>query len=169
MKTAQNRLGEGPLLDARGHLDRAGYDTSLVRRYDRRAIAAPWWRVKEWDYYLITCPRFAVALTIADNGYMGLESVSLLDFERRVEHTQSPMRLLPRGKTGLPASSLSGDVAVRRKTYSLSFQNAGVPRRLTAHLDDFKDKKPIAVCGQAGSFLLQPEDQLPAGFGRVPL
>jgi hypothetical protein len=48
------------------HLDRAGYDTSLVRRYDRRAIAAPWWRVKEWDYYLITCPRFAVALTIAD-------------------------------------------------------------------------------------------------------
>ena len=38
-------------------------------------------RLKEWDYYYIGNDRCGVALTIADNGYMGLDSISLLNFE----------------------------------------------------------------------------------------
>ena len=37
-------------------------------------------RIKEWDYYLVMNGQFALALTIADNSYMGLDSISLLDF-----------------------------------------------------------------------------------------
>ena len=41
--------------------------------------------LKEWDYYLVSNGRFALALTIADNGYMGLDSISLLDLEEKWE------------------------------------------------------------------------------------
>ncbi len=69
-----------PLLDAKGHLTEPGYAKSLLPIYDRNAIKAPGWRIKEWDYYYIGNDDYGVALTIADNSYMGLDSVTLLDF-----------------------------------------------------------------------------------------
>ena len=32
--------------------------------------------MKEWDYYYVGNDHFGVALTIADNSYMGLDSIS---------------------------------------------------------------------------------------------
>lgn len=40
-------------------------------------------RLKEWDYYLISNGHIAVALTIADNSYMGLDSISFCGWTRR--------------------------------------------------------------------------------------
>jgi hypothetical protein len=74
-----------------------------------RTIRAPKWRIKEWDYYLISNGRFALALTIDDNGYMGLDSVSLLDLEAGWEITKSPMSALPLGSIHLPETSAVGD------------------------------------------------------------
>ena len=70
----QHRFGPGELLNANGDLSEPGYATALLKRYDRSAIKAPRFRIKEWDYYLITNDRFGVALTIDDNSYMGLLS-----------------------------------------------------------------------------------------------
>ena len=39
-------------------------------------------RIKEWDYYYIGNDHFG--LTIADNYYIGLGSVSFLDFKIRI-------------------------------------------------------------------------------------
>ena len=99
----QQLLRHGPLLDQDGRLAQAGYATSLVKKYDRTAIRVPWFRIKEWDYYLVTCDRYAVAMTIADNSYMGLDSISLLDFENNWQHTNSPMRIM----NWLPVSGLA--------------------------------------------------------------
>ena len=141
----QKLLTPGPLLDSNGSLVQPGYATALVKQYDRAAIRAPWHRIKEWDYYLIICDTHAVALTIADNSYMGLDSVSLLDFETGWQHTNSPMRIMPKGKTGFPATSVKGDVSIADKGYAISFLNDGKTRRLTAHMDNFKDGKPIDI------------------------
>ena len=65
------------LLDRRGDLAEPGYAKSLLPVYDRRDIRASRLRIKEWDYYLIVGPKHALALTVADNGYMGLDSVSV--------------------------------------------------------------------------------------------
>ena len=70
-----------PLLDKNGNLREAGYCKKLLPVYRREDIKAGAMRIKEWDYYLINNGRFAVALTIDDNGYMGLDSISLLHFE----------------------------------------------------------------------------------------
>lgn len=141
----QQMLVPGDLLGNNGCLAQAGYATSLVKKYDRNAIAASKLRVKEWDYYLINNEKYAVALTIADNGYMGLDSVSLLDFESGWQHTNSPMRILPMGKTGFPSTSVKGDVSIADKGYRIKFENDGTKRRLTAHMDNFKDGKPIDI------------------------
>ena len=141
---SQHLLTEGPLLDANGHLVEAGYATNLCRRYDRSAVRAGKTRIKEWDYYLVTGDEMALALTIADNSYMGLDSVSLLWLgEKPHERTKSMMRFAPMGRTGLPADSARGDVQSEGKNYRLRFHNDGAERLLTAHLDDFQDGKPL--------------------------
>ena len=141
----QIQLTPGPLMNEKGCLAQPGWATSLVKQYDRNKVGASKLRLKEWDYYLIHNERFAVALTIADNGYMGLDSVSLLDFETGFDHTNSPMRIMPMGKTGFPSTSVKGDLQIAGKGYALKFANDGRQRRLTAHMDNFKDGKPIDV------------------------
>lgn len=137
------QLTKGALHDARGHLAQTGYATALLRVYDRKAVRAHALFVKEWDYYLIACERYALALTIADNGYMGLDSVSLLDFERVWHHTQSPMCVMPLGKRGLSPTSEAGDVSVGGRSHRITFENDGAVRHLFGHMDNFRDKKPI--------------------------
>lgn len=85
----QHLLSKGPLLNSTGALSEAGYATSLVKTYDRKAIRGGGARIKEWDYYLIHNGRYGVALTIADNSYMGMLSATFLDFEAKTEKTVS--------------------------------------------------------------------------------
>lgn len=141
----QKLLSSGPLLDARGMLVEAGYATALVRRYDRAAIRAWGLRIKEWDYYCIIGGDMVLALTIADNSYMVLESVSLINLGTRWQHTRSFMRLMPMGHTNLPSTSEQGSVAVERSGYALRFENDGVCRELTVRVDDFQNHKPLTA------------------------
>ena len=127
-----------PLLDAAGNLSEPGYARTMLPRYRRADIRAGKLRIKEWDYYLINNGRFALALTVADNGYMGMDSVSLLDFEEGWEITTSPMSLLPLGRLRMPETSLCGDVRHGGKRHALAFENDGGGRRvLTAQMEDF--------------------------------
>ncbi|MDO4175895.1 MAG: DUF2804 domain-containing protein [Bacillota bacterium] len=136
-------ITRGPLLDENGHLTEAGYSTSLVLDYDRSAIRGGKLRIKEWDYYLITNGHIGVALTIADNSYMGLDSISFLDFDEGWEITRSPMRIMTMGKTGFPATSSKGDVEIFGKDYFLSFKNDGSGRTLSFKMDKFRDGDAI--------------------------
>ena len=74
----QHKLSNGPLLDEKGNLNEAGYAFSLVKQYQRKDIKARKGRIKEWDYYFINDEEYGVALTIDDNSYMGMASVSVL-------------------------------------------------------------------------------------------
>ncbi|MDO4983668.1 MAG: DUF2804 domain-containing protein [Eubacteriales bacterium] len=131
-------LKEIPLLDANGDLTEPGFAKKLLPVYSRKAIKASKLRIKEWDYYLISNGHYAMALTIADNGYMGLDSISLIDMDNDFSITQSPMGVLPLGRTGLPETSKAGDTEHSGKGYALSFKNDGKGRRvLTAQMDAF--------------------------------
>ena len=132
-----------PLLNEQGNLTQAGYAKTLLPVYDKSKVKGFPLRLKEWDYYLITNGQFGLALTIADNGYMGLDSISLLDFWGKWEITKSPMRIMPMGKTGLPTTSLEGDCASGGKDYAMLFRNEGGKRSLYAHMENFKDGQPL--------------------------
>lgn len=119
----QHRLQPGPLLDESGRLAEAGWADAEVRRYDRAAVAAPSWRIKEWDYYCVLTPEHGLALTVADNGYMGLLGVSWLDLRNRREVTENVMLPFPLGRMGLPASADAGDVVVEHKKMRIAFRH----------------------------------------------
>lgn len=135
----------GDLLDSNGALRECGWAKRPLLAYDRTAVRAHLLRIKEWDYYLIYDDEVGVALTVDDNGYMGLFSASYLDFTRTVEHTQSSMCFMPLGKIGLPASSGAGTVSGARKGILYEFIADEHHRELTFRMDRFLDGKPFAV------------------------
>ena len=126
-----------PLLDASGNLTEPGYAKSLLPIYRRGDIKANKLRIKEWDYYCINNGHFALALTIADNSYMGLDSISLLNLDEGWEITKSPMKAFTNGKVCLPESSERGDVHSAGRNYSILFKNEGDRRVLIAQMKNF--------------------------------
>ncbi len=135
----------GPLLDKNGELIDKGYAKCLVKDYDRKAIKAKKHRIKEWDYYLIYDDNYAVALTIDDNSYMGLVSVSLIDFKNKREKTISPMQWLTFGKRNFPSSSVDGDVIYdnkkKNKRVKVAFYNKNGKRTLEVIFNKFHNKE----------------------------
>ena len=55
-----------PLLNEQGNLAEPGWSRKLVQQYDRTAIKALPFRIKEWDYYLVMSRDFAVCMTVSD-------------------------------------------------------------------------------------------------------
>ena len=134
----QHQLTKGPLLDEKGNLLEAGFAFDLVKQYDRKAIKGLKSRIKEWDYYYIGDKEYGVALTIDDNSYMGLVSVSVLDYQNKGDVTKSYMKWLTFGEVGFPSSSKDGDVFCENKKYSMYFSNKNGKRHLVCHMKNVK-------------------------------
>ena len=143
MKQQHEILSRQPLLDEKGDLREPGWARGLIPVYSREAVKASRLRLKEWDYYLITDGHIGLALTIADNGYMGLDSVSFLNFDEKWEKTKSPMRILPMGKTNLPETSAEDASEISRGGYAMAFYHEDGVRKLTFHMDKFLGKDAI--------------------------
>lgn len=117
-------LGTGALLDARGRLIQAGWATAETRAYERRAIKAPPLRIKEWDYYCVIADPYGLALTMADNDYMGFLGVHWVDLDGGTVTAADAMLPFPMGRMALPASADAGDVSVSSGGITLSFSHA---------------------------------------------
>ena len=137
----QHQLSNGPLLDENGNLIEAGYAFELVKDYKRKDIKGLKWRIKEWDYYYIGDKNFGIALTIDDNSYMGLVSVSVLDYQKKTDVTKSYMYWFTFGKVGLPSSSRDGDLIAKGKNYSMHFYNKHGKRHLLCEMKNVSDGK----------------------------
>ena len=144
----QHFLSSGPLLDKEDNLAEAGYAFSLVKRYDRDEIKAGKSRIKEWDYYYVGNKEHGLALTIADNGYMGMLSISILDFVKKNDITVSKITLFPMGKMKLPRTSRQGDTVYENKKQgiTMSFLHQGDKRRLICSFKKFGKTKKSFRC-----------------------
>ena len=131
----------GPLLDSQGNLKDKGYARSLILDYQREDIKANKLRIKEWDYYLIYNEDYAVALTLDDNSYMSMQSVSVIDFKRQKEQTTSPIQPFSLGKINLPSSSKEGDVEYHSKQVDMIYKHIPNGRILECRMDNFYQDK----------------------------
>lgn len=130
-----------PLLKEDGSLREPGWSKQLLQIYDRKKIRSPRFRIKEWDYYLVLNEDFAGAFTISDDGYIGLQSVSLLNFKEGWEHTETILNPFPMGKFHLPSTSETGNTVYLDKRLKMRFINEGWRRRILCNFDRFwKDK-----------------------------
>lgn len=139
----QKKLTNGPLLNEQGHLIEAGWHTALVREYDRKAITADKKRIKEWDYYLVEDGENVLCLTLDDNSYMGMISVSLIKRSTAEQNTKSDIIPMTMGKYNFPSTSVKGDIAIENGKNWMRFTNDGTTRVLEGHYEKFEDKTPI--------------------------
>ncbi|NLL77893.1 MAG: DUF2804 domain-containing protein [Clostridiales bacterium] len=109
------------LLDNNGSVAEKGWSRKQLQAYSREDIKAPGFRIKEWDYYLVINKDYGAAFTVSDNGYIGLQSVSLLDFRKKWEHTETILNLFPMGKLHMPVNSSEGDVRYEDKRLKIIF------------------------------------------------
>lgn len=135
----QQQLTEGKLLE-NGKLAQAGYSTKTLRHYDRKDIKGHKWKIKEWDYYIVTDGKKAVALTVADNSYMSLVSASYLDFEKPCYKTTSEIKFFSFGKLGLPSCPENGNICYKSKRAQFSFEKYPDRRELQCTFKNFWGK-----------------------------
>ncbi|MFN4184846.1 MAG: DUF2804 domain-containing protein [Hyphomonas sp.] len=133
----QRKMGPGLLLDACGHLAERGWATHEVRQYDRAAIRANSMRIKEWDYYCILTPEFGIALTVADNAYLGFLGVSWMDLKAGTAVNEGGVIPWPMGRMRLPASADIGDIIQETSAIKLAFRHEPGGRRLTLDAPNF--------------------------------
>ena len=137
-------VNEQLLLDEHGELREPGWSRDLVQQYRRAMIKAPKFRIKEWDYYLVVNDRFAAAFTISDDGYIGLQSVSLIVFgEHPWEHTETVLNGFPMGKLKLSEQSTPSVTIYQDKRLQMSFEASDQKRNIRCHFENFMDNKPL--------------------------
>lgn len=153
----QNQILEkGPLLNGEGKLISPGWAKELLLEYKRSAIKASKHRIKEWDYYCIINheSKKGIALTIADNSYMGLLSVSYLDLNDPMEITKTSMKAFTYGKYNLPETSKIGNVSVNQGDVFIEFVVEGNDRIISVDYENFEGGKTLK-----GEIILhQPSD-----------
>ncbi|MGN1343626.1 MAG: DUF2804 domain-containing protein [Traorella sp.] len=145
------------LLNEQGNIQNPGYAKKMLWEYNRNDIKASKSRIKEWDYYLIVNEDIGVALTMDDNSYMGLMSISLLDFKNKREKTVSQMFWLPFGKLHFPSNSSEGKIEYHDHKCNFSFETKNNIRMLHANMKNFVDHQDVDV-----NFVLtgEPEESM---------
>ncbi len=128
-----------PLLDREGKIMEPGYAKTMVWEYNRENIKACKALIKEWDYYYIGNDYYALCLTIADMGYIGALSATVIDFNKPWQITKSSLVLFPMGKIKMPRTSLKGDVSYKNGAVEMTFVNDGTKRRLYGVYPAFGD------------------------------
>jgi len=141
----QNRmLAQGPLHRADGVLSETGFALAPIKDYDRRRLKAPRHRIKEWDDCLVMNAHCALGIRVSDEGWIGLDSLSFIDFETLSQRSQSRRIWLPLGKRSLPASSQTGVTRAVGYNYEFTFRAEGSQRQLYGHMYDFGgERQPL--------------------------
>ncbi|MDK2808990.1 MAG: hypothetical protein PWP24_1727 [Clostridiales bacterium] len=139
-------IAEQDLLNEKGIIKEPGWARKPVWKYQREAIRAPWFRRKEWDYYLITNAQYGVAFTISDLGYAGLISASFLDFEKKEETTKTRMEAFPRkNKYELSTNSNEEHCFVKSKAVHMSFIKEGNQRSIRCKWKHFLGEEDLVA------------------------
>ena len=142
------------LLDENGEIREPGWARRPYWQYHRSDIKAPAFRIKEWDYYIVIhdgkrdgTESFAAAFTISDDGYVGLQSVSLLhlDEDQPSEHTETILNVFPMGRLHLPGSSSQGNVIYKDKRLHMGFYKKSGKRRIRCRFDRFLEEKTLTA------------------------
>lgn len=148
------------LLSAEGIPLQTGWSTSPILTYNRDLIAAPWYRIKEWEYYGVTEKHYSLNLFVADLGYAALVGLVYHDFLLGNAETWGGVKLLPRGKLGLTTDPNYGDFTVSnwmsgtvriKKNGDRHYVSIDAPKfnslkaELTFHVDPHEDAMVVST------------------------
>ena len=145
------------LLSSDGTVSIPGWSRYPVWIYDRRDIRASSLRISEWDRYLIIDDELCLELYMADLGYAGVLSASLIDMYGLSNHgkkgaTGTPTEMcneqitaFTRGRMGLVAGSASGTQDFRIGGSHMRFAATPGRRRVRARIRDFYEGEDLQI------------------------
>lgn len=138
----QKRIEEpGPVLLPDGS-PVAGYSTEELLHYNRKAVKAPPWRIKEWDFYQVMDEegRFCLQLTYGHASYIGQIGVMLFDIQKKkMLVKKSRLIPLPFGSMHLPSSAARDSrIQYNKRGISLCFETENRKRKLSLFWKDFE-------------------------------
>jgi len=92
----------GPVLDEKGR-PIPGYSTKSVRTFERKAIKASPFRIKEWDFYQVSDKEKCLQFTYGHTSYVGQVGIMFFDFKKGEWIANFDTLIpLPFGKLGMP-------------------------------------------------------------------
>ena len=136
----QNRFtSPGPVLDEQGR-PVAGWAASGLLQYNRKSIRAPFYRIKEWDWYQINDSRRALQFTCGHASYAGQVGVMLFDFATGEPiFTKDVILPLPFGSLHLEDSAEEDNILLYdKKGMKLRIEKQGETRRIECRCEGFE-------------------------------
>lgn len=120
-----------PLHSGDGLLNQPGWARQALWRYQRSAVQASAWRIKEWDYYAVVSPEgYAIALTASNLGYAGLYAICFVDLANGRSYQTDALQALPLARHAFPEQAADGEIRFDSKKLSLQFVSEHGQRRL---------------------------------------
>jgi len=141
----QRKLGEGMLLDMNGVLSEAGYATTHIKLYNRKNVQTSKLRIKEWDYFYVHDDSYGLGIVIADNGYMGMVSLTLINHKDNTLISKSKMNLFPLGKMNLVCTPNNGKTVYNKKGVSFNIDYDQENTHIKILWEKFIDHAPLEV------------------------
>lgn len=155
----------GPVLDAKGRIT-PGYSTQGISTYRRADIKAPFFRIKEWDFYQVSDGEKCLQFTYGHASYAGQVGVMLFNFKTG-EMIADISRLLafPFGKLNLPESAESdSDIVYEKKGFYLRFHTQGSCRTLSFRAPEFEAQITMERQMPHSLVIHVPFDESPTAF-----
>lgn len=155
----------GRVLDAKGRIT-PGWSERAVLTYRRDAIRAPFYRIKEWDYYQVSDGEKCLQFTFGHASYAGQAGVMLFDFKKG-EKIADISRIIP-----LPFASLNlpenaeadSDVCYDRGGVHLRFNTKGDTRLLSFSAQGFEACVTLERKNPYSTVVNIPFDSSPTAF-----
>ena len=156
---------EGPVLNRDGSPN-PGYSTKNILKYDRSAIKAPPYRIKEWDFYQVTDNRMCMQFTIGHAAYAGQVCAMLFDFAKGEKIAEKGKFLvLPFGSLHMPEDAEADNILeYKKKAGVMRFETISDQRHLYCKWDDFETDIVLTRKNDNSLVINVPFDESPKAF-----
>ncbi len=128
------------LFDDNGFLIQDGWARKPILRYNREKVRAKWYRLKEWDNYVVNHPDYNFSVTIADVGYMGLITFEVMDYKEQKVYAGGLQKFFTKGTWSLPTSSEQGDIEFHNEMFDLNIKKLPDKREISFDFPTFAEK-----------------------------
>ena len=153
------------VLDEKG-IPNPGWASEGIFKYNRKAIKARAWRIKEWDWYQVSNHTHALQYTFGHAAYAGQIGIMFFDFEKGENiFTKDKMLILPFNSLKLEANAdKDGVLEYDKGGMFMRFEKKGDIRTLTARCKGFESEVTLKRENPNALVINIPFDEKPTNF-----
>ncbi|MBP1755894.1 MAG: hypothetical protein H6Q59_2292 [Firmicutes bacterium] len=155
----------GPVLDPKGS-PYPGYSTKSILTYQRKAIKASPFRIKEWDFYQVTDRKMCLQFTIGHASYAGQVGIMFFDFEKgQMIAEKGTFLVLPFGSLHLPENAETDHViCYDKKDGKMRFEVTAGTKHLYCKWENFEADILLTRQNENSLVINVPFDESPRAF-----